>query len=75
MENVLSALEKTTTVVKHGKVAEAHGTLIKVTGISACIGDQCKLHDHQTGYAIDAEVVGFAGGYAYLTPLGNLRGY
>ncbi|MCG8315026.1 MAG: FliI/YscN family ATPase [Pseudomonadales bacterium] len=74
MENVLSALEKTTTVVKHGKVAEAHGTLIKVTGISACIGDQCKLLDHQTGYAIDAEVVGFAGGYAYLTPLGNLRG-
>ena len=73
-DGLLNAVEKTSTVVKHGKVAEAFGTLIKVTGISARIGDQCKLCDHRKGLSINAEVVGFGKGYAYLTPLGNLTG-
>lgn len=57
-----------------GRVAEAYGTLIKATGIQAAVGELCELSNPATGLRLHAEVVGVAGGYTLLTPLGTLDG-
>jgi type III secretion protein N (ATPase) len=57
-----------------GRVAEAYGTIIKVTGLSVRIGELCELKDLQSGVVLQAEVVGLQNGAALLTPLGSLNG-
>lgn len=57
-----------------GRVAEAFGTLIKVTGLQPRIGDLCQLRDPHNGQVVAAEVVGLSGDYSLLTPLGPLEG-
>jgi len=57
-----------------GRVAEAYGTLIRATGISARIGEVCELRDASNGYRLLAEVVGIGSGRTLLTPLGSLEG-
>ena len=57
-----------------GRVVEAYGTLIRVTGISARIGEVCELRDPTNECRLSAEVVGIGRGMALLTPLGTLDG-
>jgi ATP synthase in type III secretion protein N len=57
-----------------GKVAEAHGTLVRVTGLDARIGEMCLLHNPATGFRLEAEVVGISRSQAVLTPLGGIDG-
>jgi type III secretion protein N (ATPase) len=57
-----------------GRVAEAYGTLIRVTGIVARIGELCELRDPATDQRLMAEVVGIGRGLTLLTPLGTLDG-
>lgn len=59
---------------REGRVAEAFGTLIRVTGLRARIGETCHLRTRQTSEVLEAEVVGVAGKQTLLTPLGSLRG-
>jgi ATP synthase in type III secretion protein N len=68
------ALNGVRTLERRGRVVDAFGTLIRVRGIDARIGQQCVLVDHVLGVRVPAEVVGLSEGLAILTPLASLRG-
>jgi ATP synthase in type III secretion protein N len=72
--NLVSTLATTPALEVLGKVAEAYGTVIKVTGLRARIGELCLLRDPEGGWELEAEVVGFAKSQAILTPMGSLEG-
>jgi len=57
-----------------GKVVEAFGTIIRVTGIRARVGQQCLITDLENNHQIVADVVGLSSGHAILLPLGSLQG-
>jgi ATP synthase in type III secretion protein N len=68
------ALVDASTVQIVGRVAEAHGTLIKVTGLQVRIGDICTLRNPGSSWALRAEVIGLSKSCALLAPLGELKG-
>lgn len=67
-----SSLRSTSTVRSSGRVVRACGTMLEVTGLSARIGELCRLQDDRT--ELLAEVVGLVEDRALLMPLGNLHG-
>ena len=71
---LLEQLYQSVTIERRGRVVEAIGTTIRVTGIEARIGQTCELLEPGTGLVVAAEVVGLAGETAILTPIGELRG-
>jgi len=71
---LLAALRGVQPLKRIGRVAEAYGTLIRVTGISARIGEVCELRDPGSGQTLMGEVVGIERGMTLLTPLGSLQG-
>lgn len=71
---LLHALSRHDTLRRVGRVAEAHGTLVRVTGINAAIGELCVLENPENGLSLPAEVVGISGAQTLLTPLGPLEG-
>ncbi len=68
------ALQHAPVVEAIGRVANAHGTLIRVTGISPAIGELCLLQPPDNGPSLEAEVVGVSQEHALLTPMGRLEG-
>ncbi len=68
------ALAKPALVERVGRVAEAHGTIIKVVGINARIGELCVLRNPAQGFELRGEVIGITSDYTLVTPLGNLAG-
>jgi type III secretion protein N (ATPase) len=70
----LARVGQVDTVQRVGHVARAFGTLIRVTGIRARIGELCELKNPDDDYRLIGEVVGIAGGETLLTPLGSLEG-
>jgi len=71
---LLRALAGHETLQRVGRVAEAYGTLVRVTGISAAIGELCLLEHAESGFSMPAEVVGISRSHTMLTPLGPLEG-
>jgi type III secretion protein N (ATPase) len=71
---LLRALASHETLQRIGRVAEAYGTLVRVTGISAAIGELCQLEHADSGFSLPAEVVGISRNHTLLTPLGPLEG-
>jgi len=75
-ERLLRTLQATRTVVEHGRVVQAGGTVMRATGLRARIGQQCRVADttdeHDQG--LIAEVIGFAGAEVILAPYGPLQG-
>lgn len=67
-------LQSTQTLQSIGKVVQACGTVIKVTGLPVSVGELCRLYDPHSDWQLKAEVVGLAGDSALLTPLGSLQG-
>lgn len=59
---------------QRGRVRSAVGTSIRVSGISARIGQTCAMLGPAGDTVMMAEVVGIADGEALLAPLGDLRG-
>jgi ATP synthase in type III secretion protein N len=57
-----------------GRVADAHGTVIRVTGIAPAIGEICRLESPGDSAAVEAEVIGVAQEHAVLMPMGRLDG-
>ena len=57
---------------RHGKVVEAVGTLLKVGGLDATLGEQCELRDARGVLLQRAEVVGFTRQFALLAPFGSV---
>ncbi|MFK7888042.1 MAG: FliI/YscN family ATPase [Gammaproteobacteria bacterium] len=70
----LARVGQVDTVQRVGHVARAFGTLIRVTGIRARIGELCELRNPDDDFRLVGEVVGIAGGETLLTPLGSLEG-
>ncbi|MEX3816100.1 type III secretion system ATPase SctN [Paraburkholderia sp. BR13439] len=60
--------------VQTGKVMEVVGTLLKVSGLDANLGDLCELQDRYGKLLQRAEVVGFSRNVAILSPFGSLTG-
>ncbi len=71
---VLPTIARLDVVERQGRVAEALGTLIRVTGLRAKIGETCLLSNRHSERTLEAEVVGVSGREVLLTPLGSLRG-
>ena len=57
-----------------GRVVGASGTIIRAVLADVAVGDLCRLLNHNTGWSMDAEVVGLSGHEALLTPVGGLAG-
>jgi ATP synthase in type III secretion protein N len=74
LRQTLQMLHKTRTVSQRGRVVQAFGTMLRVTGIQARIGQQCNVVDPHNGSTVSAEVVGFADGHVLLVPLSPLHG-
>src|SRR4030095_12320121 len=75
-ERLLRTLQATRTVVEHGRVVQAVGTVLRATGLRARIGQQCRIFDaaDEAREPLKAEVIGFAGAEAILAPYGALQG-
>ena len=73
-QTLTGTLARTQTLQVSGRVAEAYGTLIKVTGLNVRIGDLCLLRNPGSEWSLEAEVVGLSKSYALLAPLGGLEG-
>ncbi|ODB84936.1 flagellum-specific ATP synthase FliI [Candidatus Thiodiazotropha endoloripes] len=69
-----NVLEDIDPLHRKGRVVEAYGTSIKVSGINASIGQQCLISDKNNSHEIFADVVGISGENAILLPLGNIHG-
>ena len=68
-----AALRDLSTVQERGRVTEVLGTLIKAVGVRAPVGELCELRTRQHT-VLYAEVIGFRGGTAILTPFGDITG-
>ena len=75
---LLGALARVQAIERVGRVAEAHGTLIRATGLKAAIGELCELRNPEgegdPAFRLSAEVVGVSKQMTLLTPLGALDG-
>ncbi|WCM87894.1 type III secretion system ATPase SctN [Acidovorax sp. NCPPB 3576] len=63
-----------TIVRRSGKVVEVIGTLMRVTGLDAKLGELCHVLDESGGLLQAAEVIGFANGQSILSPFGSILG-
>ncbi|CBL45618.1 Type III secretion system ATPase [gamma proteobacterium HdN1] len=73
-ELLLDVLNRIEPRVYTGRVVEAWGTLIHVTGVPAKIGDICRLRDPANGNELLAEAVGIKHHITLLNPLGTMEG-
>jgi type III secretion protein N (ATPase) len=71
MERELAAASM---VRRTGKVVEVIGTLIRVTGLDAQLGELCHVLDERGDLLQAAEVVGFSNGQSILSPFGSILG-
>jgi type III secretion protein N (ATPase) len=68
-----AALRDLSTIEERGRVTEVLGTLVKAVGVQVRVGELCELRSRQSK-ALRAEVVGFRGNSAILTPFGDISG-
>jgi ATP synthase in type III secretion protein N len=67
-------LSATTGFARTGKVTEVVGTLMRVAGLDARLGELCHVLDDDGRVLQAAEVVGFAGGRSIVSPFGSILG-
>lgn len=72
--NLVNLLHEVDSLQHRGKVIQAYGTTIRVTGLPAKIGQECLIADKQQFNSTLAVVVGLSDGQAILLPLGSLEG-
>ncbi len=61
-------------LVVEGRLTRLVGLTLEAVGCEAEVGARCLVKSGTTGHAVEAEVVGFAGGHLYLMSTGDLRG-
>lgn len=71
---LLEGLQRSVTIERRGRLVEALGTTLRVTGIDARIGQGCDIVEPESGLTVPAQVIGLAGQSAILTPLADVRG-
>ncbi|NRF72197.1 type III secretion system ATPase SctN [Aquincola sp. S2] len=74
LDQMAAELSSSPIVTCAGKVSEVIGTLIKVSGLDAGLGELCHLLDAKGKRMQTAEVVGFANGRCILAPFGSILG-
>lgn len=73
LEPLRVALRDLPTVEERGRVSEVLGTLVRAVGVQARVGELCELRSRFSA-PVRAEVVGFRGSSAILTPFGDIGG-
>jgi ATP synthase in type III secretion protein N len=71
---LIRALDQAPMFEQRGRLVSVVGTTLRVSGVTARIGENCEIVDPETDFNIWAEVIGLAQGDAILTPLGDIRG-
>jgi len=76
IDKYISALDKVPFARQYGKVTKSVGLVINGVGVSACIGDICKIYirSNHKQQEIDAQVVGFIKDEVLLMPYGDVYG-
>ncbi|MEO6921872.1 MAG: type III secretion system ATPase SctN [Collimonas sp.] len=74
LDKLDATLDATPMLKQHGKVVEAIGTLLKVGGLDATLGELCELREADGRLVQRAEVVGFTRQFALLAPFGSVVG-
>ena len=69
-----SAIQDTTILRIRGRVTKVTGTIIEASVPGAQVGELCILRGPAPGFEVKAEVVGFRGRVALLTPMGEMQG-
>jgi len=74
--SLLTALQAAQPVLARGRVVQALGTTLRVSGLHVHIGQQCQIHDPSRPHLppLRAEVVGLREHDAILVPLGHMQG-
>jgi ATP synthase in type III secretion protein N len=72
--DLIRALDSAPMFEQRGKLVSVIGTTLRVSGVTARIGENCEIVDPESDFNIWAEVIGLADGDAILTPLGDIRG-
>jgi ATP synthase in type III secretion protein N len=72
--DLIRALDSAPMFEQRGKLVSVIGTALRVSGVTARIGEDCEIVDPDSDFNIWAEVVGLVDGDAILTPLGDIRG-
>ena len=70
----LADLTGVATVRHVGRIVDAFGTTIQISGLPVNIGQTCRLYDPDSDWRMTAEVIGINGRGAVLQPFGHLRG-
>ena len=73
-EQLQSAVQDATILRVRGRVTKVTGTIIEAAVPGAQVGELCVLRGPAAGFEIRAEVVGFRGRVALLTPMGEMQG-
>ncbi len=73
-ERLKTELQHARPLTHTGRVVQAFGTTVKVSGIHARIGQQCLISHPGTGHRLLADVVGLEDRHAILLPLGSMQG-
>lgn len=68
-----AALQGLSTHAERGRVTEVLGTLVRAVGVQARVGELCELRAPH-GTVVCAEVIGFRGATAILSPFGPIDG-
>lgn len=78
MHAALSSLRSTAKHVNtravRGRITKAVGTLVHAVLPGARVGELCLLQDHNTGWSLEAEVIGLLPEGVLLTPIGDMIG-
>ena len=73
LEPLRAALRDLSTIEERGRVTEVLGTLVRAVGVQVQVGELCELRSRQNK-TLRAEVLGFRGNSAILTPFGAISG-
>ena len=73
-DQLQSAVQDATILRVRGRVTKVTGTIIEAAVPGAQVGELCLLRGPAAGFEIKAEVVGFRGRVALLTPMGEMQG-
>ena len=73
-EQLQAAIQDATILKVRGRVTKVTGTIIEAAVPGAQVGELCLLRGPAPGFEIKAEVVGFRGRVALLTPMGEMQG-
>ncbi len=74
LEQIDQSVAHATTLQVHGRITHAVGQVLRATLPNVRLGELCHLHTPGLGQVLEAEVVGFLGDEALLSPLGDMMG-